>query len=198
MSQNISLKEIERKVWTSYFEDGLWDIFLGLLMLTGGIRGLTDNLWFYLMLLPAALAPTLGKKFVTIPRMGLVKFGSARKVKRKKVVAVLIISVLATLALLLLSLSGLALPKIPISPIIAIFYAGVFGLLAYYTDFRRLYAYGLFFAISEVLWGVFGKPIGPIVDTVSGILILLVGLVVFIRFLRKYPIPAEGTSDVDG
>lgn len=197
MLKKLDLKEIERKAWTSYFEDGLWDIFLGLLVLTGGIRGLTDNLWFYLMLLPAALAPTLGKRFITIPRMGLVKFGPARKVKRERMGTVLVISVLVTLALLLLSHSGLALPKIPISPIIAIFYAGALGAVAYYMDFRRLYAYGLLFAVSELLWGRFGKPIGPIVDTVSGIVILLVGLVVFIRFLRKYPLPTERALDGD-
>lgn len=83
-------------------------------------------------------------------------------------------------------------PKIPISPIMAISIALVFGLLAYYMDFRRLYAYGLLFAMPELLRGLFGKPTGPIVPTVSGIVILLVGLVVFMRFLRKYPLPAEG------
>lgn len=192
MSREINLKELERKAWTSYFEDGLWDIFMGLLMLTGGIRDLTDNLWSYLMVLAAVLVLPLGKKFITIPRIGRVKFGPARKVKRKKMAAVLIISVLATLALLLLPLSGVALPKIPISPIMAISIALVFGLVAYYVDFRRLYAYGLLFATPELLWGLFGKPIGPIVPKVSGIVILLVGLVVFMRFLRKYPLLAEG------
>lgn len=197
MSQKLDLKEIERKAWTSYFEDGLWDIFLGLLMLTGGIRGLTDNLWSYLILLAAVLIPALGKKFITIPRIGLVKFGPARKVKRERLATVLVISVLALFALLLLPRSGVALPRIPISPIVAVFYAGIFGAVAYYMDFGRLYAYGLLFAISEVLWGLFGKPIGPMVDTVLGIVILLIGVVVFVRFLRKYPLPADEALDVN-
>lgn len=189
MGEKINLKEIERKAWTSYFEDGFWDIFMGLLMLTTGIRSLTDNVWFTLGILAALLISVIGKKLITIPRIGRVKFGPARKVKQKKLAAVLIISVLVTLALLLLPHSGLALPKISISPIMAIWIAVIFGLLAYYMDFGRLYAYGLLFAISEVLWGLFGKPIGPIAHTVSGIVILFIGLVLLTRFLHKYPLP---------
>jgi len=117
MTGKINLKEIERKAWMSYFEDGLWDIFMGLLMLTTGIRSLTDNVWFTLGIFAALLISVIGKKLITIPRIGRVKFGPARKVKQKKLAAVLIVSVLATLALLLLPHSGLALPKISISPI---------------------------------------------------------------------------------
>lgn len=195
MEKNIDLKEIEKKAWTSYFEDGLWDVFMGLMMLTMGIRALTDNVWFTLMIFAAVLVGPLGKKFITIPRIGLVKFGPARKVKQKKLVAVLIISVLAITALLLLLHSGLALSKTLISPIMAIWIAVVFSLLAYFLDFGRLYAYGLLFATSEVLWGLFGKPIGPIAHTVFGTVILLIGLAYFIRFLRKYPLPEEVSND---
>ncbi len=189
MNQNIDLNEIERKAWTSYFEDGLWDIFWGLMMLTMGIRELTDNIWFTIGFIPAVLITVIGKKFITVPRIGRVKFGPTRRAKRVKLFAVIIFSVAATLALMLLSTSGLTLPQIPISPIMAIFLAVIVGLIAYYMDFVRLYAYGIMLAISEVLWGLFGKPIGPTAQVVSGIVALLVGLVVLIRFLHKYHIP---------
>jgi len=130
MNQKMSLREIERKAWTSYFEDGLWDVFFGALFLIGGIRSLTDNVWYTLLLLVPVLMLPIGKKLITIPRLGHVKFGPARKLRQSKAIAVLVISVLATLALLLLPHSGLSLPELPISPIMAGWIAVLFGVLA--------------------------------------------------------------------
>ena len=38
MTQNINLKALEKKAWRSVFQDGLWDIFLGLLLMAFGLR----------------------------------------------------------------------------------------------------------------------------------------------------------------
>lgn len=193
MSQDINLKEIQRKAWTSYFQDGLWDIFFGLLMLTMGIRALTDNVWFTFVIGAAVLVALLGKKLITIPRVGRVKFGPARKVKQKKLMAVVGISVVATLVLLLLALSGLDLLTTGVRAAIqGVGFALLFGLMAYFMDFGRLYAYGLLFAIGMVLWELLGDPIGPIAFCVSGSVALLIGLVMLVRFLREYPkLPKE-------
>jgi hypothetical protein len=199
MAERISLKEVERKAWTSYFEDGLWDIFFGAMLLIGGIRSVTDYVWYTLLILPLILVLPLGKRFITIPRLGLVKFGPSRKAKQEKALVALIISVLAIFALLLLPNSGLALPpKMLISPMMAVWIAVIFGILAYYLDFWRLFAYGLLFAISEALWGLFGGYIGAMAQIISGITVLLIGLFVLARFLRKYPQPGEATSNVKG
>ena len=191
MSQGVNLKEIERKAWTSYFQDGLWDIFMGLLMLTMGIRDLTDNVWFTWIVLGAVLVPIVGKKLITIPRIGRVKFGTARKAKQWKLMAVIGIAVTATFVLILLGSLGLAPSQAVVAPILVICVALIFGLMAYYMDFRRLYAYALLFAVSMSLWETLGSPIGPIAFSVSGGIALLIGLVVLIRFLRKYPMPAK-------
>jgi hypothetical protein len=37
MSQSISLKELERKAFRSTFQDGLWDMYLGFLLLMMGM-----------------------------------------------------------------------------------------------------------------------------------------------------------------
>jgi hypothetical protein len=199
MTETIDLKAIERKAWASYFEDGLLDIFLGAMLLIGGIRSITDYAWYTLLIVPLILVLPLGKKLITTPRLGHVKFGPARKLKQTKVIAVLTISVLATFALLMLPKSGFALPaKMLISPIMAGWIAVVFGIIAYYLDFTRLFTYGLLFAISEVLSGLFGVYIGAMAQTISGIAVLLIGLFVLTRFLRKYPQPVEATSDVKG
>jgi len=199
MPGTASLKEIERKAWTPYFEDGLWDIFLGAMLLISGIRSLTDNVWYTLLFLSLVLVLPLGKKLITIPCLGHVKFGPVRKLKQAKVIAVLVVSVIATFALLMLPNSGLALPpKMLISPMMAAWIAVVFGMIAYYLDFWRLFAYGLLFAISEVLSGLFGGYIGAMAQAISGIAVLLIGLFVLVRFLHKYPRPVEAMSDVKG
>ncbi len=199
MSEKINLKVIERKAWASYFEDGLLDILIGAMLLIGGIRSITDYVWYTLLILPLILVLPLGKSFITTPRLGHVKFGPARKLKQTRVIIVLTISVLATVALLMLPKSGFALPpKILISPMMAGWIAVVFGVLAYYLDFWRLFAYGLLFAISEVLSGLFGGYIGAMAQTISGIAVLLIGLFVLARFLRKYPQPVEAMSSVKG
>jgi len=197
MPEEINLKAIERKAWASYFEDGLLDILIGAMLLIGGIRSITDYAWYILLILPLILILPLGKMLITTPRLGHVKFGPARNLKQAKVIAVLVISVLATFGLLMLPKSGFALPpKMLISPIMAGWIVVVFGMIAYYLDFRRLFAYGLLFAISEVLSGLFGVYIGAMAQTIFGIVVLLIGLFVLARFLRKYPQPVEATSDV--
>ena len=192
MSQDIKLKEIERKAWTSYFHDGLWDIFFGLLMLTMGIRSLTDNVWVTLVILAAVLVVLLGKKFITIPRIGLVKFSPAREAKQRKLIIMLSISIIMMLILLVLALLGQDLLTKGIRAAIqGVGFALIFSLVAYFMDFKRLYAYGLLFTTGTVLWELLGEPIGPIAFSVSGVIALVIGLVVLTRFLRKYPKPPE-------
>ena len=84
MSHTINLKELERKAFRSTFQDGLWDMYLGFLLLTMGMGPVLPSLnksvmWTLVILLMlsvlAWLAFWAGKKFITTPRMGLVKFG---------------------------------------------------------------------------------------------------------------------------
>jgi hypothetical protein len=131
MTEGVSLEKVERKAWASYFEDGLWDIFLGAMLLIGGIRSVTDYVWYTLLILPLILVLPVGKRLITTPRLGYAKFGPSRKTKQEKAVVALIISVLAVFALLLLPNLGLALPpKTLISPMMAIWIAVMFGILA--------------------------------------------------------------------
>ena len=44
MTQNINLKALEKKAWRSVFQDGLWDIFLGLLLMAFGLSAWLDRL----------------------------------------------------------------------------------------------------------------------------------------------------------
>lgn len=197
MTQSLDLKELERRAWMlCCSEDGLFDIFIGLMMLTVGVRALTDNVWYTLGMGVALVVHLGGKKLISTPRIGRVRFGPIRKVRQRIVMAVVVMSVVATLALLTLTLLMGAPSRAVMAPLIGIWFAVFFGLLAHYMDFGRLYAYGVLFAISLALTEAYDNALGPIASAVSGGIVLLIGLVVFIRFLGKYRMPGEEALDV--
>ena len=191
MTKKIDLREIEKKAWTAYFRDGLWDIFIASMMLTMAIRTLTDNVWFTLGMFTGVPIMIIGKKFITIPRLGRVKFSQLRMKRQIKLVASIGIAVCATVGFLLLISMGWEPPKVITSLGMAIFLALTFGLIAYFLDFSRLFIYGLMFAINEIIWGHFGEPTGPYVVLIFGSTVLVIGLIILVSFIRKYPLPKE-------
>ena len=167
--------------------------------------------WIMLMIVPwpfvVLIAFWAGKKFVTTPRMGLVKFGPQRRAKMKNLRAVLFVSVLLLVVMFFLGWAamGNGLPwwvnEIPLPlyvwPAQTIV---VFGLAAYFLDVPRFYAYGVLYGLPfpagmllvkntdlTVLGSVaiaYSVPVGVMV---------LIGVILFVRFLRQYPAPAEGS-----
>ena len=82
-----------------------------------------------------------GKKYITIPRIGNVKFGPKRKTKKNKVGIILAISGIFGLAAILLTQTDLIPYNIDTSIWGIIFVINaliVFSLMAYYLDFPRL------------------------------------------------------------
>ena len=75
-----------------------------------------------------------------------------------------------------------------------------FFIVAYYIDFNRLYYYGLFMGLSlffaDLIYPFLGSPLDGIVVYCSiGIPIIIIGIVLFIRFLRKNPKPEGVRGD---
>jgi len=211
MTQNIDLKEIEKKVWTSYFEDGIWDIFLGLLILGMGLAPLLEDIgmglseyWIISTMLPAMIFLFVGKKYIAIPRMGVVKFGPKRKAKLKKMQAILFIVLILGLIIGILVATSIISPElakgisIPILVWIGVFIIG-FSLAAYLLDFNRLYLYGVLYAIPHparmMLKHTDFAGISLSIFFVSAAVMVAIGMVLLIRFLRKYPLPEEVSND---
>ena len=94
MSDQFDLKSIERRAFRSTFEDGLWDMYLGLVMAAMAVfmyrpASGYSPLNIILAVLVTILAYNLyraGKRYITLPRMGQVRFGPIRK-RRKAVLA---------------------------------------------------------------------------------------------------------------
>ncbi len=210
MSQTINLKELERKAWTSYFQDGLWDIYLGLLLLAMAVSALLSDVGFSESLgmtifigleVLAVLVLWVGKKLITVPRMGRVKFGPKRKAKLSWVRVVLFISVLVGAGVFV---AGLAVRSnrpewlngtfvFPAAWMVNAMV--VFSLGAYFLDFNRLYLIGVMYALAVPLDIVFRQftdiDLSFIAFGAPAMVILIIGLVVFARFLRDYPLLPE-------
>jgi hypothetical protein len=211
MRLDINLKQIERRAWRSTFQDGLWDIYLGLLLLAmavgawmsdmGASKGLYYATYAGLMGL-AMLALWAGKRFITIPRMGRVKFGPKGKARRKKARLLLTISVVVGALLFVfiwLAVAGKWSQGAPwrlIAPLVwTVNVLIVFGLGGYFLDFQRLYLIGLMYALAvpldETLRALFGLDLSPLAFGLPALVILGMGLVVFARFMRQYPLPSD-------
>ena len=212
MSQKMNLKEIERKAFTSTFQDGLWDLYLGLQLLAWGLALLLEEIvplsdwWAAVLAAPLMLvylAIFVAKKYITAPRIGHVKFGSKRKVKVQRVVAITSVMVLLGLLVGALWWGGIktGLPEwvagIPLPPVtwVLLLITG-FSLAAYFLDFNRLYLYGVLYAISLPTRIILKQnpdlgSVSLIAYFVSGGVMVLIGVVLFIRFLHDYPLLPE-------
>ena len=212
MSRTISLKELERKAFTSTFQDGLWDLFLGLQLLAWGLAPLLEEIvplsdwWVAVLTAPLMLVYLTifaAKKYITAPRIGRVKFGSKRKAKVKGVVAMTFVILLLGLFVGALWWGGTktGLPEwvagIPLPPVIwMVLLITGFSSAAYFLDFSRLYLYGVLYAISLPTRIILKQnpdlgSVSLIAYFVSGSVMVLVGAILFIRFLHNYPLLPE-------
>ncbi len=209
MSQQISLKEAERKVFRATYNDGLWDIFLGCFFLMFVIAPfLSPSLGDFLS--SAVFVPFLGlvfliiwliRKYVVTPRVGVVKFGRARKTKLMKfTVVMLVINIMAFVLGLIAAMNFGRVPGQMFSFIFGLILLSGFSIAAYFLDFSRLYIYGLLVGFSplvgEWLWaqGYAAHHGFPITFGISSGIMILIGLVIFVRLLRDNPFPIEGIS----
>jgi hypothetical protein len=208
MSQEINLKELERKAFRSTYQDGLWDLYFGLIVICMSIfiyrpaSGYSPRNIFLstgAMVVAYSLF-SLGKKFITMPRMGQVKFGPQRKNRNRTLGIVLGVVVLIQVAFigfqvmawnnpgLSIKLNEL-LPESSASLLLvasvgALFVCPGMILIAFFLDFTRGYFIAIMFTLAVFLMIYLNQPIYPIL---IGIVIALPGAVLLVRFLQKYP-----------
>ena len=212
MSAQIDLKELEKKVFKCNFEDGLWDIYLGMLLLQISLSFFLYELnlspfWILLILVLfvglVLAAFWAAKKYLIMPRMGLVAFSEERKLKKKKLSLILSLSVLfgvfvfvLTLGLYWLSVNDATSDLVQYGWVIpfALFLVNavvVFSLIGYYYDYSRAYVYGWFFGLAYPLNIALDELYGirfPLFSLLFSTIMVGIGLVLFIRFMRTHPL----------
>ncbi len=209
MAQKISLKQAERKVFRMTFQDGLWDIFIGCIVLQFAIAPLLSislgDFWSSAVFLPfwaLIFAVILFiKKRVVIPRIGLVKFGSFRKAKLTKFTLImLVVNVIAFVIGLYFSFRS----NIESGRVLMIMFGLTVLILssigAYFLNFIRLFVYGFLFLLSLMIgeWLFIHFRVVhhgfPITFGITTGIIISTGLILFFRFLSTYSIPAKETA----
>jgi len=194
-------KKIERRVFTSFFQDGFIEAFTGIFLLQLGLPALFSRSGFgdlqsALITLPIALILLiivfLVRKFVVTPRLGRVKFLPDRRRRLSKLIIVPILTLTASAIVGFIfaenaSLRHIFIGQIPfsLSPII------VFGAAAYILDMKRLYVYGvivgLVFPLGKYLEAIIvSRNILPATILFTAFVFLGIATVFFIAFLRKY------------
>ena len=210
MSEQLNLKELERRAYRSTFQDGLWDLYLAGLMASLGILGVIGLrnkeswIWMngYIVLVGSVFVLfMLGKRYITVPRLGFAKFGPARKRRRLVLVGILSASVLFNVILVLLTSGILKAPawlqsfseemtRRGLMGILVPVFAGLFvtiimSLIAYFLEFYRGMYIALLFGLSIAIDMIFDLPIAMLVGAV---VVAVPGLILLIRFIKQYPI----------
>jgi hypothetical protein len=205
MNEIVDIKNLEKKAWISTFQDGFWDIYFGLIIMglglypLGRFLGLPETIGVLTFVcswdIGAGLVFILGKRYISKPRIGFVKFGQIRK-KRNKLLAVFLgINVGLTVIMFMFTLLGifqLNLPGYLVMLVIGLlFITTPFSFVAYFIQLKRIYLYallggfGLFF--SELLYPLLDAPFNDILVFVPfGGMILIFGIIILIKFLHKY------------
>lgn len=214
MSGPIDLKAIEQKAFRSTFQDGLLDICIsfvvGSMALMMYMTDREESAWLYLVLAflgvgAGQLIFWAGKKYVTLPRMGQVKFGELRRQRGKTLAFILAAAVLVQVAIVLLTAGAWLIPSwgaklqqlfpdksstlLLVAALGALFVGPSMLLIAFFNDFPRGYYIALVMTLGVFLMIWFWQPL---IQIGAAVLILIPGLVLLVRFLRQYPPVSEG------
>lgn len=207
MSKQISLKEVERKAFRASFDDGLWDVLLGCVVLMFAIAPFLSaslgDFWSSAIFLPfwalAFLVVWLVRRRVVAPRTGFVKLGRARMARLMKFsLLMLALNVVAFALGLAAAMTFGRVSGLTTTIIFGLIVLIGFSLAAYFLNFSRLYVYGLLIGLAplvgEWLYLNMNAPHHgfPITFGIAAGTIITVGLVVFVRLLHDNPVPVEG------
>ena len=205
MKSNKTLKEADRKLFTTYFGDGLLDIFLAAFVLMFAVAPFLSvplgDFWSAAIFLPFwglvyLILRYLRQRFV-MPRLGSVTWGVMRKRKlRKGGLIMLILNViflgLGAVAFMFPIESGFV-HSLRFGAMILI----LFSVAGYFYDFSMLYVYGILIALAlpvgEWLYQTYGFSHHgyPVAFGSVAVVMLLRGLVKFFTLLKENPPQAE-------
>jgi hypothetical protein len=214
MAKKLGLKDAEKQVFRlATFEDGIWEICLGLFFslmsiysLTRSILGPAVNAIFilgvFLILVGLVL---LAKKNFTLPRMGVVRFGVGTKKVIRTAHIITWALVIATLATMILSAkqwlnepTWKALPQwvsdFDVDLIFALVIIAIFSLAAYAIGLPRFYLYGVLLGVSNFIstvLTVYEEVLFQWPVALAGGIITVIGIMNLMKFARQHPLPRE-------
>ena len=201
MSPTTEFKLLERRAYLSYHQDGVIDIIVGLGMLGFGIYLAIDQLFFMLAAWLFLMAYVPLKRWITVPRFGYIEFSLVRthSQKRRGLISMTFLVILLAF-ILLVGIPGV-LPG-GILTTLRIYKELLFGIIfifllfgaALMSELIRFSAYAGLAVLLTVMAYWLWLPAYAYTLALGG-LILLSGLWMLTRFLRRYPlVPEEGSN----
>lgn len=197
------IEALEKRVYTSTWDDGLIDLFAGLGLTLVGIA------WLFDLVALGPIAPAViiscwpaARRRIREPRAGYVRIGESRRRQEKSNVWFLMALATATFLLGLFGYVYLVRAGVPTAGIVRLLVPGLpAALLGIGTlivgrmlGLVRFYAYGLaLFSGAAVVAGLRFDPGAALI--VGGAAMLLTGAALLKRFLRLYPVPAAEDRD---
>jgi hypothetical protein len=208
MNESIDLQKLERHAFRASFQDGMTDVMLGSVLAVMsmmpwleslGIPRLVGYLIYFAVFGAIWAEMKVIKTQIVAPRLGTAVFSPARKNKIKQARRALIVMVAMTMLLVVLTVSGV------LDSLFGefsewsgyLFIGAIFvvslSLLAFFLDYPRLYAYGWFLAVMDPFSVWLAAQTGwvfPTGATIFGMVIIVIGVLTFNRFLRQHPVPS--------
>ncbi|MBT4483843.1 MAG: hypothetical protein HOC71_09220 [Candidatus Latescibacteria bacterium] len=211
MTSDINLTELEKKAWMTTHEDGFVDIIIGMLLVNFAVMPVIRELigrWYILIMVPipvlfASLLIYFGKRNITAPRIGFVKFGSERKAAQKISVRLSVLSLIVLVVLVSLTalgkftdVFGVAISGFKVPFTIAVGVVALMSVKARLLGIPRLTTYGFIIGSGvlcvEILRNIVGDPWHNMISWgIPGICILFYGIHKLLTFINKYPLPVE-------
>jgi len=205
MTKEPNLKEIERRAYMSYHQDGLLDIFSGVYILGFGLGIFLDIIWDFgmgVIIIPGGLIAVAlpiwiaAKRRITMPRIGFVNFGPGGTSKLMAIFIGLAVAGLGVFfAFTLATFQSGSRQWLDL-----IFQNGMlivgFGSLAicllfgYSMGLKRLYAYGLMALVALVIGHFMGIFFAYILMAL-GTTVMVTGVALLIDFVKKYPLKGD-------
>ena len=207
--KNLSLQHLESRSWKRTQQDGLLDVFLGIVLFTNALSMLFDELGTAdairigatLSIYVAGIVGVwLVRRRLVLPRTGVAKFNASRQNRVRWTRVALGISVLVTLALFaLVSIARFApaqqlrfLGDYGPSSLIGIVIMVPMAVLAIALEYPRLVIHGLLFVAAEFATVACARSAslpfpGTVIFSAASAISLTTGIVVLARLLRTKP-----------
>ena len=201
MSQESDLKALARRVYLSFHQDGLIDVLIGWMAFIFGLRLLLDSaVLTFVAWLPLLFYVPI-KNSLTIPRLGYVNlkgdYGHRKRMRLGYILAGILGLLVLVIVLLLLVVPDALTALTPMRREGMLIYGSVVTLLllisGLLSGLRRLFAFGLLCAILALVGTLTNLPDYFLFITL-GLAIMLVGAILMIRFIRKYPLARKGVD----
>ena len=181
-------KKLRKQYARTFHNDGLIDFFIGWALVSVGIFLRTSMMLFsFLGWMPILLIIPLKRLFV-VPRFGYVKFAKPTKIPRGVLVGAGLVLIIGPQLLTFLSgKSGFSSP-------IAISLLGIALLFLIELGFNRVTLYAIFVPLLFIL-GLGSNLLTPEMVILIGAVLMLLGIYLFLSFIKKHPIDADEERD---